>query len=293
MRLLPTRRALSLGATLLCAVCLVAPASTSAAARGGTSIPTAPKSPTLAAQVPASIRAKAVIAVAMDATYPPDEFVAANGEIVGMDVDLMEAIAQVLGLNITLENVEFGTIITGILAGRYDIGMSSFTDTKSREKQVTFVDYFKAGEAFYVPSNSKLELNGLKSLCGHSVSVELGTTEQSDAQSQAKKCHVSIGIYATQTEANLAVSSGREQIGFADSQVAGYIVAQSKGQFKLSGKAFETAPYGIALPKNGLAKPVLGAVKELMADGIYTKILDKWGIESGAISTPSINGATS
>ena len=293
MRLFSTRRVLPLGATLLSAVCLVATATTAAASSGATTIPTAPKSPTLAAEVPASVRAKAVIAVAMDATYPPDEFVAANGELVGMDVDLMNAIAEVLGLHVTFENVEFGTIITGILAGRYDIGMSSFTDTKAREKQVTFVDYFKAGEAFYVPSNSKLKLNGLKSLCGHSVSVELGTTEQSDAQSQAKKCHVSVGIYGTQSEANLAVSSGRQQIGFADSQVAAYIVAQSKGQFKLSGEAFETAPYGIALPKNGMDKPVLGAVKVLMSDGIYTKILEKWGIESGAISKPAINGATS
>ncbi len=178
-------------------------------------------------------------------------------------------------------------------AGKYDLGMSSFTDTKAREKVVNFVDYFSAGEAFYVPANSKLKLNGLKSLCGHSVSVELGTTEATDAQSQAKKCSVSIGTYQTQSEANLAVSSGRQQIGFADSQVAAYIVAQSKGQFKLDGQAFETAPYGIAVPKNGMAKPVLGAVKVLMADGIYTKILDKWGLESGAITKPVLNGATS
>jgi polar amino acid transport system substrate-binding protein len=284
---------LTLGATFLSVVGLVATATTAAASSGGTRIPTAPKSPKLAAEVPASVRAKAVIAVAMDATYPPDEFVAANGQIVGMDVDLMQAIAQVLGLKPTYENVEFGTIITGILASRYDIGMSSFTDEKSREKQVDFVDYFKAGEAFYVSANSKFSLNGLKSLCGHSVSVELGTTEWSDAESQAKKCHVNVGTYDTQSEANLAVSSGRYQIGFADSQVAAYIVAQSHGQFKLSGKAFETAPYGIALPKNGMATPVLGAVKELMADGIYMKILDKWGIEAGAISKPVINGATS
>ncbi len=293
MRLSSTRCVLMLGATFLSTVGLIATATTAAASSGGTTIPTAPKSPTLAAEVPASVRAKAVIAVAMDATYPPDEFVAANGEIVGMDVDLMKAIAQVLGLKVTYENVEFATIITGILAGRYDIGMSSFTDEKSREKQVDFVDYFKAGEAFYVSSNSKLKLNGLKSLCGHSVSVELGTTELNDAQAQAKKCHVSIGPYGTQSEANLAVSSGREQIGFADSQVAAYIVAQSHGQFKLSGTAFETAPYGIALPKNGMTKPVLGSLKVLMADGIYMKILDKWGIEAGAISKPVINGATS
>ena len=293
MRLLSSRRALALGAALLSAVSLVATATTAAASSGGSTIPKAPKSPTLAAEVPASVRAMSPVVVAMDATYPPDEFVAANGQIVGMDVDLINAIGQVLGLKLKLENVAFATILTGMGAGKYEIGMSSFTDNKLREKVVDFVDYFSAGEAFYVAANSKLKLNGLKSLCGHSVSVELGTTEASDAQSQAKKCHVGVSTYQTQSEANLAVSSGRAQIGFADSQVAAYIVAQSKGQFKLSGKAFETAPYGIALPKNGLAKPVLGAVKELISDGIYAKIMDKWGVESGAISKPVINGATS
>jgi polar amino acid transport system substrate-binding protein len=284
---------LTLGATLLSAVCLVATATAAAASSGAPTIPKAPESAKLAAEVPASVRAKSTIVVAMDATYAPDEFVAANGRIVGMDVDLIEAIAQVLGLKVTLENVTFATILTGMGAGKYDIGMSSFTDTKAREKVVDFVDYFSAGEAFYVPANSKLKLNGLKSLCGHSVSVEIGTTEESDAESTAKTCHVSIGHYQTQSEANLAVSSGRQQIGFADSQVAAYIAAQSKGEFKLSGKAFETAPYGIAVPKNGIAQPVLGALKVLMADGIYTKILDKWGVESGAITKPVLNGATS
>ena len=293
MRLLPTRRVLTLGATLLSAVSLLAIANTAAASGGASKIPTAPKSKTLAAEVPKSVRDKSSVVVAMDATYAPDEFVAANGKIVGMDADLAYAIGQVLGLKITLQNVTFSTILVGMGAGKYDLGMSSFTDTKAREKVVDFVDYFSAGEAFYVPANSKLRLNGLKSLCGHSVSVELGTTEASDAQSQAKKCSVSIGTYQTQSEANLAVSSGTQQIGFADSQVAAYIVAQSKGQFKLDGKAFETAPYGIAVPKNGMAKPVLGAVKALMADGIYTKILDKWSLESGAITRPVLNGAKS
>ena len=83
---------------------------------------------------------------------------------------------------------------------------------------------------------------------------------------------------STQNEANLAVSSGRAQIGFADSQVAGYIVKQSKGQFKLDGQAFEVAPYGFAFAKSSkLDKATLAAVKVLMKDGIYAKILDKWG----------------
>ncbi len=289
VRILTRRPLLAFGSAFIAAACVgalfVAPA-------GASQIPVAPKNAKLAAEVPAGLRSKTLV-VAADATYAPDEFVE-NGKVVGMDVDLANAIAQVLGLKIKIVNATFDLIIPGILSGKYDIGMSSFTDTKAREKQVTFVDYFSAGEAFYVLHNSKIVLNGLPGLCGHTVAVESGTTEQSDAMSQAKKCKVTVDPFSTQSEANVAVSSGRAQIGFADSQVAAYIVAQSNGVFKLSGKAIEVAPYGIALPKNlGLVQPVLGAVNALISDGIYLKILDKWGIAPGAIKKAVVNGATS
>ena len=80
----------------------------------------------------------------------------------------------------------------------------------------------------------------------------------------------------------------------ADSPVAAYIVKQSNGQFKVTGTVYGTAPYGIAIPKgNGMAKPILDAVKALMANGTYKSILAKWGIQHGAISNPKINGAIS
>jgi polar amino acid transport system substrate-binding protein len=80
----------------------------------------------------------------------------------------------------------------------------------------------------------------------------------------------------------------------ADSPVAAYIVKKSNGQFKLTGKPYSTAPYGIAIPKDsGLAKPILAALKKLMASGTYTAILKKWGVQSGAITNPAINGAIS
>ena len=100
--------------------------------------------------------------------------------------------------------------------------------------------------------------------------------------------------FGNQSQANLAVSSGRAEVGFADSQVAGYIVASSNGVFQNSGTAFEVAPYGLALPKgNGMAAPVQAAVNALIANGVYNKILTKWGVQSGAITSSVINGATS
>lgn len=233
------------------------------------------------------------IRMAMDASYPPDEFIQ-SGHIVGFDADLGQALGKVMGVKVTMVDATFDTIIPGIVDGKFDVGNSSFTDTKAREGQVEFVDYFRAGEGFYERANSTHTFNGLKSLCGHTVAVETGTTEQSDAQTQAKSCHVTVLPYADQNQANLAVSDGRADLGFADSQVAAYIVHLSNGQFKLTGTPFSTAPYGLIVAKNsGLAAPLLSAFKTLMADGQYKKILDKWGVEQGAVTAAQIDGASS
>jgi len=290
------------GAALLVSVSGTAVlAAPSRAANPVVKIPTPAKDPRVAALVPASIKKKGSIRAAMDATYPPDEFVAANGTtIVGMDADFNTALGAVMGVKWVGVAATFDTIIAGLKAGKFDVGNSSFTVEKQREKQVNFVTYFKAGEAFYVKSSSSLKLNGLVSLCGHTVSVETGTSEQTDAQNTVatcKKAHKTpdaVLSFSTQDEANLAIASDRAQVGFADSQVAGYIVHQSKGQFKLDGPAFGFFPYGFAFAKtSGLDKATLAAVKDLMKDGIYQKILAKWGVQSGAITNPVINPVVS
>jgi polar amino acid transport system substrate-binding protein len=105
---------------------------------------------------------------------------------------------------------------------------------------------------------------------------------------------VKLSVFPDQNGANLAINSGRADIGMADSPVAAYQVSKSGGQFKVVGKPYGTAPYGIAIPKgNGMDKAVLAAVKALMADGSYAAILKRWGVLNGAIHSPQINGAIS
>ncbi len=249
--------------------------------------------------VPAAVKAKSKssgLIEAFDATYPPDEFLSSNNStIIGFDADLGHAIAVTLGLNFKPHNVTFANIIPRLQSGAVDIGNSSFTDTKVREKQVNFIDYFVAGEAFYVKHSSTLKLSSLAALCGHSVAVETGTVEQTDAQNQNKKCSASKKItivsYETQTSANSAVASGHQEAGFADSQVAGYICTQSKGEFKLAGRAINVAPYGIAVSKKSSTfdKAIFAAVNVLIKNGVYKSILKKWGVQAGAVKHAAIN----
>jgi polar amino acid transport system substrate-binding protein len=255
----------------------------------------------VAAQVPAAIKSKGSLTVAADATYAPNEFIGSDGHtVVGMDADLAKALGQVMGLRVNMVNATFDTIIPGIVSGKYDLGASSFTDTKARQQTVSFVTYFSAGTSFYVKASGGPNITSLAGLCGHKVAVEKGTTQQVDGQAQITKCKaagkpaVSLQIFNDQNAVNLALSSGRADVAMADSPVAAYQVKKSSGTFKLSGQPYGTAPYGMAMAKDsGLDKPVLAAMKVLIANGTYTKILDKWGVQAGAITNPVINGATS
>jgi polar amino acid transport system substrate-binding protein len=280
--------------------------STSSAAAGtstASSAGAAGSNAAVAKLVPASIKSNGTLNVAADASYAPNEFVGSDGKtVVGMDADLSKAIAAQMGLKANIVNETFDSIIPGLASGKFDLGASSFTDTKEREKTVDFVDYFQAGTSFITKSSGGTSVTGLSGLCGKTVSVEKGTTEQTDASGQSGKCKsagkpaVNVLTFPDQNGANLALSSGRAQLSMADSPVAAYQVKQSHGQFKITGQTYGTAPYGLAIPKkSGLAPAVLAAVKALISDGSYTKIMDKWGIQAGAIpaSKVKINGAIS
>jgi polar amino acid transport system substrate-binding protein len=249
-------------------------------------------------EVPEAVKSKGTLTVAADASYAPNEFMKPGSDTVeGMNPDLAKAIGEKLGLKVKVVNATFDGIIPGLQSGKFDLGMSSFTDTKAREKVVDFVTYFSAGTSFYTKADGA-DVGGLDDLCGKTVAVEKGTTQQDDATVQSKKCKdagkaaVNVLTFPDQNGANLALSSGRAQVGMADSPVADYMVKQSNGTFKSTGSTYGTAPYGIAIPKDsGMAEPILEAVKAIMDDGTYKQILQKWGVEHGAIDDPVINGA--
>src|SRR5262245_51269212 len=258
----------------------------------------------IAGQVPSAIKSKGTLTVAADATYAPNEFIASDGHtVIGMDADLAKSIAQVMGLDATVKNVTFDSIIPGLAANKYDLGMSSFTITKEREKTVDFVSYAIAGTSFFVKAQGGPDIQSLADLCGETVAVERGTTQEADATAQDKKCKaagdpgVTVNVFPDQSAANLALYSGCADVVMADSPPAAYAVEQSNGQFKLTGKQYGTALYGIAMPQNsGLAKPVQGALKVLMADGTYDRIFGYWGlVKKGpagcpcTITNPEIN----
>src|SRR5437763_16199322 len=156
--------------------------SSSSSSTGSTTTAKSSANAAVAKLVPGSVKSKGTLTVASDASYAPNEFIAPDGHtVIGMDPDLMKAIGALMGLKVKVVNVPFASIIPGMAAGKYDVGASSFTDTKEREKTVDFVTYLSVGEAFLTKAGSSANPQTLADLCGLTVSVETGTVDATDA----------------------------------------------------------------------------------------------------------------
>ena len=223
-----------------------------------------------------------------------------NKTVIGADVDIGHAIGAVLGLKFNFVNASFDGIIPGLKSGKYDIGISSFFDTKEREAIVDMVDYFQAGSAIFVKSTDTNNYTSLDQFCGKAVAAESGTTELDDAKTASRTCQsegkqlINALSFNDQNGVNLAVISGRAAAGLADTEVAQYQTRQTNGQLRFAGNYAAAVLYGMAVPKgNGTATAMKDALQKLYSDGTFKKILDKYGIGSGILSAPGINGATS
>src|SRR5947208_4682991 len=153
-----TRLAIALIAALATAAIGAGCGGSSSSTSGGTSTTltatpniNVPADKKIVAELPSSVKSSGTLTVAADATYAPNEFIAPDGTTIqGMDADLAKALAQAMGLTADVKNVTFDSIIPGLAANKYDLGMSSFTITKEREKTVDFVSYAQAGTSFFV-----------------------------------------------------------------------------------------------------------------------------------------------
>ncbi|NLU83037.1 ABC transporter substrate-binding protein [Rhodococcus sp. HNM0569] len=254
--------------------------------------------PDIASRLPAPVASSGVLRVGVNVPYAPNEFKDPNGEIVGFDVDLMNALASVLGLTAQFNEADFDRIIPAVEAGTYDLGMSSFTDTKEREETVDFVTYYHAGSQWVQPPGGDVDP---ENACGLRVAVQTATSqdlEELPARNQecldAGRPAIDILKYDSQDDAAQAVALGRVDAMSADSPVAAYAVERGDGQLELTGGVFDAAPYGWAVAKGSPLAPVLrDAMQHLIDDGAYRTIAENWGVENGLVETSVVNGATS
>lgn len=252
-----------------------------------------------AALLPASIKSAGKLVVGINVPYQPNEYRdTSTNKIVGWEVDLLDGVAKVLGVTTEYRESGFDTILPSVRTAKFDLGMSSFTDNKEREKQVDFVNYYTAGIQWAAPAGKSVSLDNA---CGLKVAVQTGTTEQTDdlpakskACTAAGKKPIQIIKIDSQDAVNQSVILGQSDAFDADSPITQYAVKQSKGKLQLAGDIYGAAPYGLAVAKGSpLSQALQKAIQVMIDNGTYKQILSKWGVEAGAIDKATINGASS
>ncbi|WP_438353018.1 ABC transporter substrate-binding protein [Microbacterium sp. CJ88] len=256
----------------------------------------------LAALVPAAITSDGVLTVGSYVQSPPNNFYAADGTtVVGSDHDLITAIAKKLGLKTAYENLDFQALITSLQSGRVEVTIAAMNDTPARQQTIDFVDYLTSGITIMVQKGNPAKIGGPADLCGKKIAVVTGTSQQDFAQRTSDECvaggkaALEITVTDSDSQNQTQLRTGRIDAIVNDLPTAVYVSKTTK-----NGEAFEVvpgdvidgAPYGIGVNKSnsGLRDAVAGALDALIADGTYAKLLDAWGVQSGAVSAAAVNG---
>lgn len=247
----------------------------------------------VAALVPEDIKDKGTLKVGSDASYAPNEFLGDDGKTVeGMDVDLFTAAAAKMGLKTTWNNAPFDGLILGVSSKKYDVGVSSFTINEDRKKQVAMISYFDAGTQWVAAKGNPGKVDP-KDPCGKTIGVQKGTVQLDELQALNKKCDQKIKIVVEGEQAKVTASlvSGKTEAMAADSPISLYAVKQQGDELEALGDIYDSAPYGIIVPKDQteFGEAIAAAFKSMKEDGSYDAILKNWGNESGGIDDFAVN----
>jgi polar amino acid transport system substrate-binding protein len=272
--------------------------STKTSSSSSSSSTSASVDPALAAKVPAKIKSAGKIVIGTDATYQPNEYLDTDGKtVIGMDVDLFNAVAAKLGVKTEWVPTGFDQIILGVTSGKYDVGVSSFTINADREKQATMVSYFTAGTQWVTQKGNPKKVDP-NNACGLNVAVQKATVQadvdlpkRSKACTDAGKPAIKPIVDADQAKVTSAVLTGKADAMLVDLPPAISAVATTDGKLELLGEQYDSAPYGFVLPKDqtDFGQAIADALKAMDADGSYKAILTKWKTEGGAITDFAVN----
>jgi polar amino acid transport system substrate-binding protein len=266
-------------------------------------VPTQQQNASLHDQLPQDIQSAGTIKIGTEALYPPFEsFAEDNKTIVGLDPDLADALGQVLGIEVKMSHTAFDGLLTALDGGRFDMVMAAITDTKERQAQYDFVDYFTTGQAIVVKKGNPEKIAAIEDLCGKSVSVLVASTQEKLLgefnTDQCASDKIKVTALPNDKDALLQVQSGRADASFTQDAVGRYNSRTIGG-----GNQFEVAnsepvlpvPIGAVFTKEDteLRDAVKAALEELIANGTYDEILAKNDLSGGANKDAAINGGTS
>ena len=214
---------------------------------------------------------KTTVTVATSPDFPPFESLDGS-EVVGIEVDILQAITGKLGMEMQLEQMDFESVIPGVQAGKFDIGMSGITITADRQKNCDFTQpYFLASQAIVVTPDSDITCKA--DLEGKTISVQTGTT----AEEYCMENGYEVLAFAANNDAAAALTSGKAAAWVVDNEVGVALAAQQS--LVVLDEAMTSEPYAFAFAKDSaLTAQFDKALGELLADGTVAAIFEKYGV---------------
>jgi polar amino acid transport system substrate-binding protein len=233
---------------------------------------------------------------------PPMISYASDGTTLqGAIVDLAAAMSSEMHRKITFEAIPFKGLLPAMEAKRIDIVFSLMNDTPQREKIIDFVDFFDLSTMLLIRKGNPQQVESLETLCGKTVSTVQGSTQIALVNAASAKCtaagkgSIQNLQYSQPSDARLQVQSGHVAAFLGNSPVMVYL-AKTAGEGKIfdvvPGHVYQPVPLGIGVAKSNtrLRDELQKSLNALIANGTYRKILEKYGIESGAVGSATING---
>jgi polar amino acid transport system substrate-binding protein len=250
--------------------------------------------------LPDSIKDSGKIIVGINGIFPPMEFKnPGSDELIGIDVELADAIGKKLDIKIEYDDQKFDQLINSIHTKRVDMVISGMSDSAVRRESLDFIDYFYSGTQCFTTKALAGKITNLEALSGKTLAVSastdyLTTMQKWNQENLVSKGKPGINIMAVDSAASarMQMLQGRAQASALSPEALGWANVQQKGAYVAVGPLLESNPYGIAFSKDTtkLRNAVFAALQEVFTDGTYLKILEKWGAESGALPRPLING---
>jgi polar amino acid transport system substrate-binding protein len=265
----------------------------------------------LGRRLPQRIRSAREIRVGSDVSYAPVEFFDAFAPDVldrpvgepeplvrGIDPDLAVELGRKLGVRFTFRNVAFDELIPSLRSGRFDLIISAMTATGERAELISFVEYFQAGTSILVAKGNPERIRSLGDLCGATVALQSGTVQEELVAGQQGRCGgrpIRVRSLDSGTQVILDVKYGRAAAALTDFPVAAYNakVSGEGGDLEVVGEQIDPGPYGVGVRKQDaeLRDALQGALREIIADGSYDRVLAKWNVSDGALKTAGTIGA--
>ena len=224
-----------------------------------------------------SVKKAGKLTIATSPDFPPFESLE-DGKVVGIEVEIMELICKELGVEMDIKQMNFDSVLPGVQAGKYNVGMSGISVTPEREKNVKFtIPYCEAAQAIVVVEGS--EIKAKADLSGKKVSVQSGTT----AEDFCTQNGYTVSSFAANADAQTALVDGKVAAWVIDDLTAADMVkTYNEGnpakKLVILDEAMTTEPYAFAFnfEDEKLVDEINAVLATLIADGTVADLFEKY-----------------